>query len=171
MFMSRIILMLISFIFFSCANTTTWYIVRHAEKEAGTTMATTTVKTSDVPLSEQGAKRAEELKNQLQNKKIKYIYSTNTIRSTSTAEPLSKAIEVPIQIYSSVDPGFLQLLKNAKGNILIVGHSNTVDDLVNGLMDKKILEDLADDEYGDLFVLRRKNSEVHFEAKRFDPVD
>ena len=169
--MCRIVFIILIVFFSSCATNTTYYIVRHAEKEAGTTMTATTVKTSDVPLSELGVKRAEGLKNQLKNKKIKYIYSTNTIRSTSTGEPLSKTIEVPIQIYSSVDPGFLQLLKNAKGNILIVGHSNTVDDLVNGLMDKKILEDLADGEYGDLFVLRRKNSEVHFEAKRFDPVD
>ena len=168
MFMSRIILMLISFIFFSCANTTTWYIVRHAEKEAGTTMATTTVKTSDVPLSEQGAKRAEELKNQLQNKKIKYIYSTNTIRTISTAEPLSKAIGVPVQTYSTVDSSFLQTLKNTKGNVLVVGHSNTVDDIVNSLLGKKVLNDLHNTQYGDLFMVKKKGKSLDYEARRFE---
>jgi broad specificity phosphatase PhoE len=160
--------MLISFIFFSCATTTNWYIVRHAEKEAGTTMTTTTVKTSDVPLSEQGAKRAEELKNQLQNKKIKYIYSTNTIRTISTAEPLSKAIGVPVQTYSTVDSSFLQTLKNTKGNVLVVGHSNTVDDIVNSLLGKKVLNDLHDTQYGDLFIVKKKGKSLDYEAGRFE---
>ena len=168
MFMSRIILMLISFTFFSCATTTNWYIVRHAEKEAGTTMTTTTVKTSDVPLSEQGAKRAEELKNQLQNKKIKYIYSTNTIRTISTAEPLSKAIGVPVQTYSTVDSSFMQTLKNTKGNVLVVGHSNTVDDIVNSLLGKKVLNDLHDTQYGDLFIVKKKGKSLDYEARRFE---
>ena len=167
--MYRVLFIMVSVFFSSCATTTTYYIVRHAEKEAGTTMTATTVQTSDVPLSEQGTKRAEALKIQLENKKIEHIYSTNTIRSRSTAEPLSKAIEVPIQIYNAVDSGFLRALKNIKGNILIVGHSNTVDDLVNGLMNKKILSDLADAEYGDLFIIRKKNDDLFYEAKRFEP--
>jgi 2,3-bisphosphoglycerate-dependent phosphoglycerate mutase len=165
--MCRISSIVISFLFSSCAATNTWYIVRHAEKESGTTMTASTIKTSDVPLSEQGMKRAEELKNQLQSKKIKYIYSTNTIRAKSTAEPLSKAIAVPVQIYNSVDSGFVHTLKNAEGNVLVVGHSNTVDDIINSLLGKKILNDLPDAQYGDLFIVHRRGLRVTYEARKF----
>ena len=109
--MCRIIFIAITILFSSCATTTSYYIVRHAEKDAGTTMTAGTVRTSDVPLSQQGMKRAEALNSQLQGKKISKIYSTNTIRTKSTAEPLSKSIGVPIQIYDAVDSGFVQLLK------------------------------------------------------------
>ena len=156
--MNRIIFIVITIIFSSCTTTTSYYILRHAEKEAGTTMTTGTIKTTDVPLSERGMERAEELRNQLFNKKIKHIYSTNTIRTKSTAEPLSKSIGIPIKIYNAIDSGFLQLLKNSKDNVLVVGHSNTVDDLVNALMDKKLLNDLADTQYGDIFVVNKKGN-------------
>ena len=166
--MCRIIFMAITILFSSCATTTSYYIVRHAEKDAGTTMTAGTVRTSDVPLSQQGMKRAEALNSQLQGKKISKIYSTNTIRTKSTAEPLSKSIGVPIQIYDAVDSGFVQLLKNSKENVLVVGHSNTVDDLVNALMEKKLLNDLPDAQYGDIFIVHKKNNGKRYEVKRFD---
>src|SRR5688572_15773643 len=110
--MYRLILFVVTSFLCSCATTSTWYIVRHAEKESGTTMTATTVKTSDVPLSAEGTQRAEELKNQLQNKKVNYIYSTNTIRTKTTVTPLSQAIGIPIQIYNAIDTSFVQQLKN-----------------------------------------------------------
>ena len=166
--MNRILFIAIIILFSSCATTTSYYIVRHAEKEAGTTMTTGTVKTTDVPLAEQGMKRAEKLGKQLQGKEIKKIYSTNTIRTKSTAEPLSILIGVPIETYNAVDSGFVQLLKKSKGNVLIVGHSNTVDDLVNGLMDKRLLNDLPDAQYGDIFIVHKKRNKRSYEVKRFD---
>jgi len=62
----------------------------------------------------------------------------------------------------------VQLLKNSKENILIVGHSNTVDDLVNALMDKKLLSDLPDAQYGDIFIVHKKRNDKSYEVKRFD---
>lgn len=166
--MNRIVFIAVNILFSSCATTTSYYIVRHAEKDAGTTMTTSIVKASDVPLSEQGMKRAGALRDQLQGKKIKHIYSTNTIRTKSTAEPLSKSTGIPVQIYNTVDSSFLQLLKNSKENILVIGHSNTVDDLVNALMNKKLLSDLPDDQYGDIFVVHKKSNSISYEVKRFE---
>src|SRR5687768_15156901 len=166
--MNRMFFIAVTILFSSCTTTTSYYIVRHAEKDAGTTMTTSSVKASDVPLSEQGVKRAEALRNQLLDKKIKHIYSTNTIRTKSTAEPLSKSIRVPIQIYNRVDSGFVQLLKNLKENVLVVGHSNTVDDLVNALMNKKLLSDLADNQYGDIFIVHKKGNSMSYQVKRFE---
>src|SRR5688572_25444174 len=117
--MKQIIFFVVTAVFCSCGTASiSYYIVRHAEKA----IVDSTVKSSEVPLSEEGAKRAVELKNQLQNKDVKYIFSTNTVRTKTTAEPLSKTINVPIQVYSGTDTGFVDNLKNLKGNVLVVGH-------------------------------------------------
>jgi len=145
-----------------CCKTTTYYIVRHAEKETTNTM------TSDVPLSAAGKQRAEALKEALKNENIKHIYCTNFIRTKSTAQPLADAIHVPVEIYDPKDATFIRKLKAVDGNVLIVGHSNTVDDLVNGLSGKKqINSDLPDSEYGDLFVVKKNGNHFSFEKKHF----
>lgn len=146
----------------SCKAVTTYYVVRHAEKDD-------TAMTSDVPLSEAGHQRAEALKEVLKNEDIKFIYSTNYVRTRTTVQPLANAINVPVEIYNPNDTSFITKVKNyGKGNILIVGHSNTVDDLVNKLMGtKQIAGDLKDTEYGDLFVIKRKGAKYFFERKHF----
>jgi hypothetical protein len=55
-----------------------------------------------------------------------------------------------------------------KGNVLIVGHSNTVDDVVNGITGKKVFADLKDTAYGDLFMIVRKGKkQFEFSQGRF----
>ncbi len=162
--MKQILFFLATITFFSCSTTTTnYYIVRHGEKAAVDSI----IKSSDVPLSVQGKRRAEALKDQLLNKKIKYIFSTNTIRTMATALPLSDAIGVPVQIYSGTDTGFVRTLKNLNENILIVGHSNTVDDLVNGLLGKEVFKDLPDSRYGDLFIVHKKKNKFTYDVGSF----
>ncbi|MBD0332590.1 MAG: histidine phosphatase family protein [Chitinophagaceae bacterium] len=158
--MSRFILLISTLIFYACNNT--FYIVRHAEKETASTMIT------DVPLSKAGEQRAYSLKDALKNKHIRYIFSTNTLRTTSTVKLLSNTIGVKIHLYEAPDASFINQLKEIKrGNVLIVGHSNTVDDIVNGLTGKKILNDLADDEYGDLFIVKRQGKSYTFTKSHF----
>ena len=108
---------------------------------------------NDPPLSEAGKVRALVLKQELNNKHISHIYSTNTARTMSTAEPLSRVIKIKIELYGNID-SLVHLIQSTKGNVLIVGHSNTVDDIVNKLCgEKKIAADLTDSEYDDLFVI------------------
>jgi broad specificity phosphatase PhoE len=144
----------------SCSTSrTTYYVVRHAEKSAANANMT-----SDVPLSAEGEQRAQALKASLDGKGITQIYSTNYIRTMGTARPLSEATGVPIHIYDPRDTGFLRRLKDIpKGKVLVVGHSNTVDELVNGLTGESKLSDLPDSQYGDLFIIRGKS----FKRERF----
>ena len=157
----------IAALFLLSCKTTSYYIVRHAEKASATTMSGNTM-SGDVPLSDAGKQRAEALKGLLQKANIKHIFSTNYIRTKSTAQPLADAIHVPIEIYDPKDSTFIAKLKSLNGNILVVGHSNTVDYLVNGLSDKKeIAGDLPYSEYGDLFIVRKKGNNIRFEKKHF----
>ena len=161
----HITLLLCLFFLYSC-KTTTYFVVRHAEK-AENTMS------SDVPLSAAGEQRAQALAEMLKNKKIGTIYSTNYQRTRSTAQPLANLIGLTIQGYEPGDSTFTYLLvntgnKDKEGNMLIVGHSNTVDDLVNNLMGRQVIAgDLPDSQYGDLYIVKQKGKKFTFSQKRF----
>ena len=145
----------------SCS--TGYYVVRHAEKDAATNMTS-----SDVPLSTEGIERAEALKDALRHSKIQAIYSTNYIRTKSTAEPLSQLIGIPVEIYKTVDSTFInQLRNNNKRRVLVVGHSNTVDDIINGLTREIALSDLPETQYGDLFIIQKKGTRYIIKKERF----
>lgn len=161
--MRRFTFLLIVACLLQACSTTSYYIVRHAEKETQTANMT-----SDVPLSAAGKERAEALKSELQNKKIQHIYSTNTLRTKSTAQPLSEVIGVSIQTYDHRDTSFVSKIKALpKGNVLIVGHSNTVDDLVNRFSPNAQLKDLPETQYGDLFIIKRKGKNYSFSIGHF----
>jgi phosphohistidine phosphatase SixA len=143
-----------------------YFIVRHAEKTI-LTKDSASMMANNPPLSEAGKVRSFALRGELANKHIKHIYSTNTIRSVSTAEPLSQQKNIKIEIYSNAD-SLVNLLKSIKGNALIVGHSNTVDDIVNKLCgEKKLPGDLKDFEYDNLFILKGRNGNMHFTRKKY----
>lgn len=149
----------------ACSRPTV-YIVRHAEKAT----ATGAMMQNDVPLSAAGEQRAAKLASLLGKKGIQHIFSTPTIRTTTTAKPLSERSGVPVQLYhprDTVDQFLKRVRAIQKGNVLIVGHSNTVDDLVNGLTGKQLLQDLPETEYNNLFRLRKKGDSYRFTQQKF----
>jgi phosphohistidine phosphatase SixA len=154
----------------SCSNTI--YVVRHAEKATGIDMATMKPDT-DPPLTPEGGERALALKQLLGSKNVKYIFSTNTLRTRSTALPLKELyLGMPLQLYSpkaDSQAAFIDKIKAIKkGDVLIVGHSNTVDDIANSLAGKTVVPaDLKDNEYDNLFVLKRKGSTYRFKKEKY----
>jgi broad specificity phosphatase PhoE len=161
----RYILIVFSVFLYSCGNTI--YVVRHAEKETG--IDPTTMKTyGDPPLSLEGQERALKLKEVLSSKDIKYFYSTNTLRTISTAKPLKELyLDRPIQTYSSKPDSmdaFIQRIRSIKkGNVLIVGHSNTIDDLANKIVGSNVVPgDLKDSDYDNLYQIKRKGDKYVF---------
>src|SRR5678809_1654752 len=109
---SFVSVIILSSCFISCTRTI--YIVRHAEKTASSDSASKMM-TNDPPLSEAGKVRALVLKDELASKHIGHIYSTNTIRTMSTAEPLREAIKINVELYSSID-SLVNVIKSGKGN-------------------------------------------------------
>lgn len=166
----RYSILVLSVVLFSCGNT--YYIVRHAEKATGIDQQTMKPST-DPPLTIEGQERALKLKEMLGGKNIRHFYSTNTLRTISTAKPLKELfLNTSIQLYSSMPDSmdaFIQHLKTIrKGNVLIVGHSNTVDDLANKLSGKTVVPgDLKDNEYDNLFIVKRKGKGFVFKAEKY----
>ena len=154
-------LLLLLLLLYSCKSAS-YFVVRHAEKEGSATMG------SDVPLSAMGKERAEALKELLNSSHIRSIYATNFLRTRSTAQPLADALNLSIQVYKPLDTTLVKMLRNRNENILIVGHSNTVDNIVNTLMGSVVIPgDLTESQYGDLFVVKRKGKHYSFEKKHF----
>ncbi len=134
-----------------------FYIVRHAEKEALAAGAAT----ADPSLSEAGRERARQLAARIGAKKIGYIFSTNYQRTRETAAPVSVLSGVPITIYSpspdSLEAFVQRLRRIRKGQVLVVGHSNTIGSLVNRLCRQEILaRELPEQRYDYLFEVKRK---------------
>jgi 2,3-bisphosphoglycerate-dependent phosphoglycerate mutase len=155
--MYKVFIIFSAILLLSCSSQR-YYIVRHAERASA--MAT------DPPLSAEGEKQAQDMAVQLRNAKIKKIFSTDFIRTRKTAEPLSLATGVPVEIYDARNPSAIvgQLRAMGSGNVLVVGHSNTVDDLVNGLTGEKLIPaDLPDTEYGMIYLVKKKNGKYSFE--------
>lgn len=129
----------------STSGPTTIYVVRHAEKELG----------SAPGLTPQGQARAEFYADFFANEKFSAIYSTPTRRTFETATPLGEAQGVPVEEYANgleFDAFAKTLLeKHAGQTIFIVGHSNTVPLLVNGLSNTNEHTDIPHEEYRRLY--------------------
>ena len=122
----------------------TLFVTRHAEKQPVA---------SDPELSELGLLRSSQLAQTLKNVQLKAIYATKFKRTQQTAEPAAKHFELAIASYPAGDSEALAEEVLAKRqNALIVGHSNTVPDIVKALGGEA--KALTEQDYGDLFMLQ-----------------
>lgn len=136
------------FLFFgwskAAAQTTTVWIVRHAEKD--TAFATR----ANPDLNQLGKQRAVDLAAYLKKEPIAFIYSTDTKRTKQTAEH----IKAPLEIYHPKNLANIanQLLETRRGKtILLVGHSNTVLETIEALGGQRPVKALSDDDYDYIF--------------------
>ncbi|GAB2771078.1 hypothetical protein GCM10027275_12250 [Rhabdobacter roseus] len=132
---------------FTHCSTTTIYLVRHAEKAAAPA--------ADPPLTEAGQQRARALADTLRGRGVGLIYSTNTLRTRSTAAPVADEVGVPIRPYSTDTLWEVaQLLKKVpQKTVLVVGHSNTLLPLLEQFPVKASLREIPDSDYDNLFVV------------------
>ena len=98
----------------------TIYLVRHSEKDLSTNNP------SDPPLSPCGEQRSENLSGFLKDVHLDVIYSTDYVRTKSTARPTANAKGLEIEQYDAQElKDFSQLLIDRQQDALVVGHSNT----------------------------------------------
>lgn len=120
------------------------FVTRHMQKAEG----------PDPSLSAEGAANAERLAEALADKGIAAIYATPTRRAIETAEPLSRRTGVAITPYDPSRPGALVApVAAAAGSVLVVGHSNTVHDLVARFGGRTPPAPLTEQDYGTVYVI------------------
>ena len=122
----------------------TIFIVRHAEKADAT---------KDPDLSEVGRARAEALAKMLKDANITAIYATEFKHTQQTAAPLAKALSITITTLPAKDnAALIAKLRASTGNALVVGHGDTIPDLIKALgMSDPI--NVAENDYDNLFAV------------------
>jgi len=119
------------------------FVIRHLQKGQG----------EDPPLTAQGAANAERLADLLSDRGIAAIFATRTRRTMETAAPLARRLGIAITPYDPKNPGALaDAVAAVPGPVLVVGHSNTVPDLVDRL-GGPAQPPMSEQDYGRLFVV------------------
>ena len=130
----------------------TVFVVRHAER-ADSASGGSSMMANDPDLSEIGKARAESLAAVLKDAGIMAIYTTEYKRTQQTAAPLAKALGIEVTAVPAREmPALIEKLKAATANVLVIGHSNTVGDVIARLGVTDTVK-LADDDYDRLFVV------------------
>jgi len=121
------------------------FIVRHAEKASPGG--------KDPDLSVQGRKRAEALANILKDSQITAVFVTEFKRTQETAAPTAKAAQVSPIVIPTKDIGVLvEKLRTLNGNALVVGHGNTIPDLLKALGIATPVS-IPEDDYAEIFAV------------------
>lgn len=136
----------------------TIYIVRHAEKQ---------LVGNDPELAYVGNVRALKLAQILEKEEIKHVFSTDYIRTRNTAKPTADKAGVAIEIYDPKNhDALVEELRKREGNILVVGHSNTVGQVANYFVgDGEKFADLTDLEYDFIYVVNLDKNGSKVERK------
>lgn len=118
------------------------FVTRHAEKAKDG---------KDPDLSPQGQARAQNIGALLRKAGIRQIFSTTTARTQQTARPLATLTGLEVQSYDGGKPAaMIEKVKGLPGPTMIVGHSNTVPDLVK-LLGGGAVPEIADEEFDRLY--------------------
>ena len=127
-----------------------FYVMRHLQKGAG----------PDPALTEEGQRCAARLAEELADSGIGAVYASATRRAQETAAPTARRLGVTASPYDPRDtPGMIARVRAEPGSVLVVGHSNTVPDIVEGLGGARPA-DLAEDRYGEVWRVARPSGAV-----------
>jgi phosphohistidine phosphatase SixA len=134
------------------ADSTTIVVVRHAEKQSNAG--------GDPPLSPEGEARAALLARMFADPsgsgRLDAIYVTPTARNRMTAAPLAARLGLkPVEASNSDSPALARrvLKEHTGGRVLVIGHSDTVNEIVEALSGVTGLAPIGDDEYGIMYIV------------------
>lgn len=130
---------------FSQNKATTVYLIRHAEKADAS---------GNPELSAAGNARASHWSEVFAAVKFDAIYSTAYKRTQATAKPTADAQKIAVTAY---DPKTLtaEKIKSAHTGqtLLVVGHSNSIPELVNKLIGQNVYPMIEETDFGNLYIV------------------
>jgi len=136
------------------------FLVRHAERAPSPATPAAQppghgMMGEDPPLSAAGEQRAARLATMLAAADIRAIFTSEFRRTRQTAAPLAAKLKLTSVMSAAKDPDpLIAQVRKLKTNVLIVGHSNTIPDLIKKLGVTTEVK-IGDDDYDDLFLVVR----------------
>jgi phosphohistidine phosphatase SixA len=134
------------------ANSTVVIVIRHAEKE--------TVSTPDPALSEAGQARAALLVRMFGETqgagRLDAIYTSSALRNRMTAAPLAARLGIVPIVAPSDDPKGLAhriVRENSGKRVMVIGHTNTVPDIVAALSGRSDIAQIDEKEFGTMYIV------------------
>lgn len=141
-------IMILLFSLTSFSQTTTFIVLRHAEKADSS---------KDTNLSAEGQIRADELRKTLGPVDVKAIYSTPYNRTKQTVTSLATEKNITITEYQANKPyeEFVDELVAAHHGqtVVVVGHSNTVPEILKALTKNTFNVVINENQFDNLFVV------------------
>jgi broad specificity phosphatase PhoE len=126
----------------------TFYVMRHLHTPAGAT---------DPDLTPEGQRRAQLLAQHFASEPPSTIFVSNTKRAQQTAAPLAARLGITPIIYDPRDTaGLLSEMMKEPPPVLVVGHSNTVPEIVAGLGGARPAP-LAHEDFGDIWRIKGRS--------------
>lgn len=125
------------------------YVMRHLNTPAGE---------RDPDLTPEGKAAAEALVGWFEGKPLTAIYVSDYKRTRQTAAPLAAARGLAVRTYDPADtPALIAALEAEPGPLLVVGHSNTVPDIVEQLGGTRP-GPLVHEDFGDVWTIVSGNT-------------
>lgn len=130
------------------SETTTYYLVRHAEKDRSDK------ENKNPDLTADGKERASNWSAVFKKVKFDLVYSTIYNRTLQTAAPTAMAQGIEVKSYNPRDLYSKEFQKETSGKtVLVVGHSNTTPAFVNAILGENKFENMDDSDNGSLFIV------------------
>lgn len=134
----------------SAQEVTTYYFIRHAEKD------TSDPDNRDPELTEEGVARAQNWARVFKDVDFDFIYSSDYKRTRATAQAVADAQEKEVTVYDASRLNDEDFQKKTEGKrVLVVGHSDSNPKFVNYLLEEERYTYIEDSESGSLFIVSR----------------
>lgn len=128
------------------SDSTTYYFIRHAEKDLSNP------ENPNPHLTAEGYERAEKWAKLFEDVDFDAVYTTNFHRTRETASPTAKQNKLELILYTPTKFDLGAFLESTKGqNILIVGHSNSTPNLVNSIIKEDKYKEINESNYANVY--------------------
>ena len=136
-------------IILSSCTTTQVYLVRHAEKAGN-------APTDGLKIPE-GVARRDALGLYLNHYQFAGVYSTNYPRTIQTIKPLADLQGIPVVLYNNGDSLLSVLLTEKNKRFVVVGHSNTIPQMIRAAgLAPGYSGNMPDNEFDNLYIITVK---------------